>query len=269
MSRYRYSDGDPAIYRLPVTLEATAGGTINFTISLTNLADVDLLWTASQVNGYDIRVVQPDGRTLITPTAWDIQSWDQSARTGVIRVQGYAATAGMGLLWLVWGKEDGDATSTWVGTPVPSSPKTTYVHRADPSKLDPARVFTGENRSQAAATRPRGILRKNASEVLRIYFRIDALRRSRWAESLKDDDFDAPIVGSHDVVASNGSDESSMYTSTDGRFALDSAGKLYYSLLIKAGTTGNKYTARVTLTTNEGETIMYRGGVAVTDVLAS
>ena len=143
MSQYRYSDGEAALYRLPVTVEATAGGTVNLTVSLAGINDLDLFWSNVQTDGYDIRLVSSDGKTIIAPTAWDIQSFSKSSRTGTIRVQGLAVAAGMDLLWLVWGKPAGDASSAWVGSPTPSSPKTTYIHRADPLKVDPARVFTG------------------------------------------------------------------------------------------------------------------------------
>lgn len=270
MSWYRYSDGYAPLYRMPITLEATAGGSVNATISLTSAADIDLLWTGSQSDGYDIRVTMADGRTLIAPsTAWDITGWNRTNRTGTIRIQGLTVSAGMDLLWLYWGHPTGAATSVWGTVTSVTGAKTTYLHRVDPAKLDPARVFRGASRQQARATRPRTMLRKASNEVLRVYFLIDSLRRNRIAESMQSDDYDAPLYGAHDVVDGNGSDVPTMYTQTDGRWAVDSDGRLYYSILIKAGTDATRYTARCTLVTDQGETIRYHGGIAVSDVVAT
>ncbi|MFZ9975326.1 MAG: hypothetical protein ACO3GM_00815 [Candidatus Limnocylindrus sp.] len=269
MSMYRYSDGERPLYRLPVTLEATAGGTVDYTISLSALADLDELWNNVQTNGYDIRVLQSDGRTAMS--TWTISGFNATNRTGTIQVDSFAASAGMGLLWLVWGKPAGDAASTWSSVTM-SAPKTTYVHRVDPLKLDPARVFRGAARGASRANAPRTELRKGSAEVIRVYFRYDGLKRGVVTLSQSSDDLDAPLYGSHDVVDENLSDVATMYTATDGRFAVDSDGRLYYSMLVKAGTHatgGTKYTARCLLVTNEGETIRYNGGVIVQDVIAS
>lgn len=269
MSFYRYSDGEKPTFRLPLTLEATAGGTINWTFSLAGIADLDPFWDNVQSNGFDIRVTTADGRTLISPTEWDIQSFDKSARTGTIRAEGFSATAGMSLLWLYWGKPSADATSVWVGTPTPTSPKTVYLRREDPLKVDPALVITSASRTQSRATKPRTEFRKGAAEAVRIYFRLDGLRRSLFAESQGSDEWDTPSVGSHDVVDDQPADVPTMYTSTDSRFVADSEGQLYYSMIVKAGTSGSKYTARCLITTVDGSIIRYTCGVAVTDVVAS
>lgn len=268
MSWYRYSDGEAPLYRLPLTLDGN-GASGNWTFSLAGIKDLDEFWNGVQsANGYDIRVTEADGSTLIAPTAWDILSFNATTRTGTIRVQGYTSASGMCLLWLYWGKPSGDATSVWVGSPSPTSPRSCYLDRTDPGKLEASRVVRA-GRTAGRATKPLQEIRKEVNESVRVYFLFDGLKRGKLTISQGVDDFDGPTTGAHTVVDENGTDASTMYTSTEGRFAVDSEGALYYGGLIKAGTNATKYTARVLFATEEGETLQYTCGVVVRNTLAS
>ena len=275
MSWYRHNytetDGDGrALYRLPLTFENTSGGSGNAVFSLAGIADLDEFWDNVQSDGYDIIVTTAEGSTIIAPTAWDILSFNKTTRTGTIRIQGLTMPAGMSLYWLYWGKNGTAATSQWVSTPAPSSPKTVHLHRGDPLSVEPSRrILGGIGSAQPRATTPRHALRKEADAALRVYWLLDNLKRTKLANAAGSTEWDQPSVGTHEVVDVNDSDVATMYTVTEGRFAVDGDGRVYYSMIVKAGTTGTSYTARATVTTADGEIQIYNASVIVKTALTT
>lgn len=251
-SWYRYSDGERPLYRLPVTVDNTSGSAAATDIVIqlgSTYPDLDLIWTASQSNGYDIRVTGPDGRTIVG--TFDIQTWNQTNRTGTIRIDGYQApVAGTFLLWLYWGKPAGDATSVW-GTPTMSSAKTGYLFRGDPLTVPASQRIEGRPTGDTRATTPRAELRKGTSEQVRVYALVGGIRRSTLTASQSADGLDVPSYATHDVVDANGTDASTMYSAATGRFATDDRGRLWFSWIVKAGTNDTSYTTRCLATFNE------------------
>lgn len=269
--RHNYSEanGDGrALYRLPLTFENTSGGSGNATFSLLGIADLDEFWTNVQSDGYDIIITTAEGRTIIAPTAWDISGFNKTNRAGTIRIQALTMPAGMSLYWLYWGKNGTAATSQWVGSPSVASPKTVHLHRGDPLAVEASRrILGGIGSAQPRATTPRHALRKEADAALRIYWLLDNLKRTKLANAAGATEWDQPSVGTHEVVDVNDGDVGTMYTVTDGRFAVDGDGRVYYSMIVKAGTTGTSYTARATVTTADGEIQIYNASVIVKTAL--
>lgn len=252
-SWYRYSDGERPLYRAPITVDNTSGSAAATDIVIqlgTTYPDLDLLWTASQINGFDIRVTGPDGRTIVG--TFDIQAWNQPNRTGTIRIDGYQAPiVGTFLLWLYWGKPAGDATSVW-GTPTMSSAKTGYLFRGDPLSVSASRRIMPAAGATRATT-PRAELRKGASEQVRVFALVSGMQRTGLATSQNDNGLDAPQYCAIDVVSGpNGTtDETTMYSATSGRFCTDDQGRLWFSWIVKAGTNDTSYTARCLATYTE------------------
>lgn len=271
MSVYKYSDGEAALYRMALTVDNTAGAVaaIDFLFVLgTLIPDVDTFWDNVQPDGYDVRVVDPDGRTLLTH---DVGSWSKANRTGTISVDGYQAPATKQLLiWLVWGKPSGDATDVTSSVTI-SSPKTTYAFLADPTQADPAARVESIQRTRARATVPTPELRKETGESLYVFHRAPLLRRSALTAFADSQDYDCPQSAAHDVVDANGSDASTMYTAATGRWATGPGPEYapWYAFLLTAGTNDTSYTHRVAFTTEAGEVLRTTGGVRVRNALAS
>ncbi len=271
MSRYKYSEGKAALHRLALTVDNTAGSVaaIDFSANLGSLIpDVDAFWENVQSDGYDVRLVDPDGRTLL---AFDRSSWSKANRTGVFRVDGYQAPAVAQLLvWLVWGHPDGTATDVSSTVTITAS-KTVYAFLADPTQADPAARVESIQRTRARATVPTGELRKESTESLYVFHKAPLLRRSAlttWADS---QEFDAPQSALHDVVDANGTNASTMFTAATGRWATGPGPDYepWYSFLLVGGSDSTSYSHRVAFTTELGEVLRTVGGVRVRNVLAS
>jgi hypothetical protein len=242
VSWYAYSDGEAALYRHPITVEHTSGGTKDIVITLANFADFDAFWNNVQTNGYDIRATGPDGRTLVT---FDIASFSKTNKTGNVRIDGYSApSGGPFVLWLYWGKPAGDATSVW-GSPTIASAAVGILSRSDPMSAAHGLRVEEPPRVRSRATAPRTEIRKGVDEALRVFFLVEGLKRTRNAVSNGSDDWDGPSYVTHDVVDGNGLDVSSMYDALSGRYSVDERGRLWYSFIVKAGTASTSYTARI------------------------
>lgn len=271
MSAYKYSDGEAALYRMALTVDNTAGSVaaIDFSANLgTLIPDVDAFWDNVQTDGYDVRLVDPDGRTLL---AFDRSSWSKSSRTGVFRCDGYQAPATKQLLiWLVWGKPSADATDASTTVTI-SSAKTVYAFLADPTQADAAARVESIQRTRARATVPTTELRKESGESLYVFHRAPLLRRSALTVFADSQDFDCPQSAAHDVVDANGTDASTMYTAATGRWATGPGPEYtpWYAFLLTAGTNDTSYTHRVAFTTEAGEVLRTVGGVRVRNALAS
>lgn len=271
MSRYCYSDGEFALRRMALTVDNSAGAVaaIDFVANLgTLIPDVDEFWNNVQPDGYDVRMVDPDGKTALT---FSRGTWSKTNRTGVFSVDGYQAPAAKPLLiWLVWGKPSAGATDV-SGAVTISSAKTVYAFLADPMAADPALRVEGAARQRSRATQPQAHARKETAETIYVFHRSPWLVRSALTAYGSAVDFDAPQSAAHDVTDTNGSDQSTMYTAAGGRWATGPGPDYspWYAFPVTGGTDDTTYTHRVVFTTEAGEVIRTTGAIRVSNAFAS
>lgn len=249
------SAGD--LYRQPLSIDNTAGGSGSFDATVVLPADWDHFWTTVDAAGDDIRVTGPDGAILATK--FDLAAFNTSTKVGTLELQDTAPAAGMLQYWLYWG----DSTlSTGLTTFTPSSPKTGYVDLGAPV---PGYLFAATAQERLGDTSPKNVMAKTSDTTVFAWVDFSALMQRRVH-------MHPAAIGSHEyeclsyitVAATVGL----TVTTTGTRYEVGAAGAAIARIQLSGGTTGNDYIITVTAVTTLGRTLTAKIEVLCRDMNA-
>ena len=245
------------LYRQPLSIDNTAGGSGSFDATISIPADWDHFWTTVQSTGYDMRVTGPDGVTV--PSKFDLASFNTTNKTGTIEIQDTAPAAGMLQYWLYWG----DSTLT-SGLTVfsPSSAKTGYADLGAPV---PGYLFAAQAQERLGDTSPKNVMAKTSDTTVFAWVDFSALMQRRVHVH-------PAAVGSHEyeclsyvtVAATAGL----TVTTTGTRYEVGAAGAAIVRVQMSGGTTANDYILTVTAVTTLGRTLTAKIEVLCRDMNA-
>jgi hypothetical protein len=230
---------NPFNQRFPVCVNAsTLVSSTNKDVQVTIPKTLELFWESIGSDGYDIRVTDADGITLVDH-AWG--SWNYTARTGVLEIYGASGTntweatqSSMPLLWIYVGDADaGDAAATATLTSAldgflsPERPAEIIVV-SDPT---PGRQLPDNTRSKSSGDRRgywfdfRSVLRRGARRYN---------DRNEWEE-----------IDFVEVSTESGGSAASIEVEASTRFE----GSALVRVVVDGGTDGTDYTLIVKATT--------------------
>ena len=257
--------------RAAITYDFSNGTATDYNITIP--ATWDDFWDEIDADGDELRVTYANGVTLCDYAVDDGSggAFDATNRLGRIQVDALTTPAGacMGLLWVYYGTDgaEGDAsTSVTIG-----SPQNGYIEIGRPT----THVALYEPQRPGVA-QPRQTIHKGASETVHVWVRVDQALEGPRSPGYGVMRFEELFGLTVKVYNSAGSDQTSMYTLIDCRFA-EFGRQMWVKLEIKAGTTATSYTiAAQMLTTSPaallGEWVRAlegRIGLSVRDVLLS
>lgn len=254
----------------PVTVDLSAyvSGTVDVVIALGGNAwqTNDQFWEAVQSDGYDVRALDANGRSLLS---FDLSGWSKSSRTGTVRVDNWTPPgAGTGLIWLAYGHPS-DSAADVSTTPSIATPYTGYVTLTSPADVEPSRKVAVV-REAPKATVPRGRVAKTSDEVMYLWHHVEPAlhRRGRWGRWAQSPRYEEPELATYDVYDGN-STVGGMVDATSPRWVLDDDTGLWLRTLVQAGTDPDNYTERVLITTTLGQTLGARMAIHVRDTEGS
>jgi hypothetical protein len=224
-------------FRAPITLMGGGFGTADFEIDIPKVWD--LFWDNIQSTGYDIRVCDSDGVTLLT---YDQDGFDYANRVLQIELDNVSvAAASPQPAWLYWGYAAATDGKTAFA---PSSPLVGVVTREAP----PAAYIVVGSAQPAGATNPATTITKSTLENVYIYWDITDILAKHAAASEGSLAFEGVRYASDYDVLLAGVDQTTMRTAigTAGasnplRF-LESNGRTYIRTNVTAGADATDYT---------------------------
>lgn len=228
-------------YSAAITVDARAWVSGAAEVTVTIPSQWDAFWsTVNATDARDVRILDADGRTLIT--AYKVIKTGGAAidataitnRDGTIQISGWTPpAAAMCRLVLVWGSSAASA----FGAPTSVSPLTGYIALPVPS------VGWRAEPEPPGATKPRARLTKGASEVLVVGVTVAALLASRKEPQAQRRGHDAIRYASY-AVQTGGASQAGMVEAASVRFI----GEDTVTMLVKAGSSGTDYTIIPTIT---------------------
>lgn len=245
-------------WRWALTVDNTGGAAGTIDASGAIPTDWDFFWlTINQTDGRDIRVVDADGKTLLT---YELAGIDVANRTLTIEVDNYAAPeGGMCTLWLYWGATGVSTASTAV---VPASAKAIYVELANPNTAIRKVVCRPPPSGQ---TKPEGVITKASDETVFLWLDVRALLQNRLDPDtnrrfLEEIDYaDYEMYSADGTTAQNAMESKTSTRIEDG----------WIKVRISGGTTATDYICTLTIGTTSGQILKPRVLVRVRDVNGS
>ena len=231
-------------FRKPITLFSGGIGTQDFEIDLPSTWDA--FWENIQATGYDIRVCDNDGVTLLT---FDRDGFVYASKTLQIEIDNYLCVdAYPQVCWLYWGY----AAATDGATPfVPASPESGLACFEAPT---PAYTITCAL-EPGGATQPRNVITKGTGETVFLYWDVTDLLAKREAASEGSLLFEGiQTVPTYKVLLA-GVDQTTMRTAvatsdtTNPLRILEVNGRIYIRTNIIGGTSATDYTLELKFTT--------------------
>lgn len=152
---------NPFAARFPVAVDATAVvSSTNRDVTVTIPKTLEQFWDLIGTDGYDVRVTDADGITLVD-YAWG--AWVPSTRTGTLEIYGASGSnnweaqqSSIALLWVYVGDDDAGDGST---SATPSTPLFGYLSPERPAEIitvadpTPGREVPDNSRSKSSADR--------------------------------------------------------------------------------------------------------------------
>lgn len=229
---------------------AGAGGAIDITFTLP--AQWDEFWTEIDAACSEMRVTDADGSTKLV---YSLATFDKTARTGTVSVDGYVApAAGMLQVFIYW-NASGAASGT--AATVIAAAKTGYVETCGPGGAD----FLRADIARPNESRPRKQIAKGSDETRDVWFDLGAQlpRRIRpFAEHFDCDEIDYVTY----QVNLAGVAQAGMISATNTRLY---AGR-YVRVRVLAGTDAADYTIAALVRTVEGLILGPRAWLRVRDL---
>jgi len=252
MGWYRESGAYSWRRRASVSVDNTAGagGAIDITFTLPTAWDD--FWSEIDTPGSEIRVSDGDGSTKLV---YSLASFDKTARTGTISVDGYVAPdAGMLQIFIYW---NASGAATGVAATTIAAAKTGYIETCGPAGAD----FMRADIARPNESRPRKQIAKGSDETRDVWFDLGPQlpRRVRpFAEHFDCDEID--YVTYHVNLAAAA--QAGMISATATRFY---SGR-YVRVRVLAGTDANDYTIVALVRTVEGLILGPRAWLRVRDL---
>jgi hypothetical protein len=257
-------------YRIPLSVDNSAGGTGTYSFSLTIPRDLDHFWDYVQADGDDIILTDPDGFTTLTAanaTAVDIDdgsggAFSGSTRAGRIRVDKFTGgVAGSScFMWLYYGNSAATVSSDFGAWSTPTT-VTCRAARQGGQRVTPRIATRPEDNG---ATRPRTTIVKTSTGTQHLYWdfaqelnlRDEIYEGSLWYEGISSCILSAEIatVSAPTVV-----------TATQV-LLLGRRGSVVHTIH-PAGASGSDYTIKLKATTTQGRVLDRRVVLSVFDTV--
>ena len=238
--------------RASVSVDNTAGGAGAIDITFALPVAWDEFWTEIDAAAAELRVADADGSTKLV---YSIATFDKTARTGTVSVDGYVApAAGMLQIFVYW-NASGAAAGT--AATVIAAAKTGYIEVCGPAGPDLVRALL----ARPNETRPRKQIAKGSDETRDVWIDLGPQLSGRvvpFAEHMNCDEIDYATY----AVNLAGAAQAAMVSATLTRFY---AGR-YMRVRILGGTTALDYTLVPLVRTVEGPILAPRAWVRVRDL---
>jgi hypothetical protein len=237
-------------HRLLLTIDNVGGtaGAIDLTFDLSLLAAFDHFWDNIQADGDDIRMVDPDGYTLLT---YDVESFNATTRTGTIEVDNYDAPAeGICAIYLYYGYSSAaDATTT-----VTPSGALTIKHEP----ACPGFPLITAAPLEPGSTNPPTEISKTSLETLHVWWDVTAILEVgcyefNGTQGVENVDYLQFSLEQGGTTAST-----AFWDETANRFVETPEGRTYLKTIVKSSTDANNYTLAALMGTTLGRVLDFR-----------
>lgn len=228
-------------YRAPFVVMNSGGGT-TIDAGLQLPTNWDHFWSNVQSTGYDIRVCDADGVTLLT---YDREAFNYANKVLLVEVDAITVTADKPhVLWLYWGYT---AATDGITVFVPTFQATRLAIEKPPQAYT---ITAGIE--PPGATKPRNTITKNSSETIFVYWDVTDLLARRQEASQSSQFFEAiqEVVASSVLVA--GADQAAMHsaiTAAGVTRVIEHLGRIYIRTDAIGGATATDYTLELKFTT--------------------
>ena len=234
-------------YRAPITLFGVGAGSQDYEIEVPS--SWDLFWDNIQSTGYDIRVCDADGVTLLT---FDRDSFSYANKTLQIELDnvaepGYGVAAVPQYAWLYWGyAAAADAATSFA----PASAVTGKIPFEQPPTV--YTVVCGPQ--PQGQTKPSSVLTKASGETIFVYWDVTDILAQRQSASEGSQKYEFVGCVTAYAVLLAGADQTTMRTAASAAGAtnkirvLEVGGRIYIRTDVIGGTDGTEYTLSLTFT---------------------
>jgi len=250
------------LYRHAVTIDGSAAnaGTIDATIAIPSTWAE--FWSNVRSDGADVRVTAADGVTLLS---YDLDSWNYSAKTGNIRIDGLSHSTNSAqnstrIVRVYWG--DSDASSAAANNIQIASAKTGSVCLGRPDSGGHPVIACRSPRLDVDETA--AVITKQSTESIRVYWDLSSMLSRRLASyegSNLFEEIDYLTFGVKDV---NGQAQGGLTDLTK----IETVDPFYVSTWLQSGTDDNNYLLTLTVYTTEGRILDFRATLKVNDKAA-
>lgn len=232
-------------YKFPVLVD-NRSGSATIDASFTIPSEWGRFWSEIDSNGYGLRVTESDGVTLVT---YQLASWTYATRTATIEVDDWSPPGSDGwyVLWLYFGIA---SPTDGAGSFTAASAKTGYIHIAEPTVPNwiAQRVADGSSVPPVSyQTDPEATLRLYCDITAELAVQEAPLNGSVSYEEVNEIAFAATNAGVADT---------NIWTADSLRLHIFS-GRLFASVEISNGASGNDYMDTFTINTTLGRELVY------------
>lgn len=234
--------------RMPVLVDNRSGAA-TIDVAVTIPSEWGAFWSVIDDDGFGYVVTDSDGVTLL-----DFQrtSHNTTTRSGGFEVDAWAPAGSNGwyVLWVYWDIASPTDQST---TFTASGAKTGYIHIAEP--LRP--TFIAQAVDNGATVPPKSYQTDPAS-VLRLSCDITDELAKQDAALNESQAFEEPTTVAF-ASSNGGTPDTNVWDADSVRIGIY-AGRLYVSVRVESGASGNDYMDTFTITTTESRTLTYSIG---------
>jgi hypothetical protein len=244
--------GENSLYRVPITVDNSAGGAGAFDATHVISRQLDVFWQNVDVDGDQVRVTGPDGVTVVTKL--DLQGFDRITKTCTLEIQDTAPAAGALLYWLYWGDDSLPSGKTAF---VPTSPKNAHLDEGVPV---PGYTVKAQAQQRLGETTAINQMAKTSDSAIHVWMDFGALLQRREYPSAGS--MELECLSYVTVTAAAG------LTSTASaiRFEGGRPGAAVVRTKLSGGQTGNDYLVTLTAVTTLGRTLTGKVEVQVRDI---
>lgn len=240
MGWYRNSTGI-YVYRQPVAVNNVGGSAGSIDISILVPPGWGHFWSSIQSNGYDIVLTDADGTTELT---YQRTGFSAANKTLTLEVDAYSAPGeGTCLLWLYYGNSSQSSDPADTGLAIASA-KTGSIDQSYP-----VRHIVSMSPENVGRTTPRHEFSKDPLAQEHLYFGPFDAKVLQQRMRFTDNDGSRRQLEELDYVQFGVEaatvEQASMMDEAETRFCLDEQGRLFAKCLVKAGSTGTNYMAKL------------------------
>jgi hypothetical protein len=242
--------------RAAISLDLNATTPLDFDVTIPS--EWDDFWDTIDTNGYDLRVVGFDGKTVVSYLLDNGSggAFSKANRLGRLRIDALACPAitGNALIWLYYAPSTTPQADGAVGSVTMASIRTAVIFQMGPSG------WTFGHGPPSPGDQLRRLITKTSSEVLSVWLDYSQFLARRLGPGAGGIRYEELYYATVDVLDSGGTTVATMFEAQRIAF-IDSRRRSLVRVTIKAGTDATDYTLVVRVAT------IAHGGSAVQQVL--